>query len=116
MVLTVTKLLYLEKPHGDTTIMRSLSSAVEVHDDGSILHHRTEKGAIISTMQLTICTTVAYMMEGGGPDHCRKAFYGPYWKNDQSPLWVMPHDEDPNIRFEPPPSYLELFCNTEDSH
>ncbi len=93
----------------DTTIMRSLSQAAELHDDGSILHHHTEKGAIISTMQLAIWTTVAYMMEGGGPDHCRKAFCGPYWKNYQSPLWAMPHDEDPNIRFEPSPSYLELF-------
>ncbi len=93
----------------DTTIMRSLSPAAELHDDGSILHHRTEKGVIINTMQLVICTTLAYMLEGGGPAHCRKAFGGTYWKNDQLPLWVMPHDEDSLTRSEPTSSYLELF-------
>jgi hypothetical protein len=93
----------------DTTIMRSLSPPAELHDDGSILHHRTEKGDIINTMQLAICTTVSYIMEGGGPAHCRKTFCGPYWKNDQLPLWAMSHDEDSLIRSEPTSSYLQLF-------
>jgi hypothetical protein len=93
-------ILYTWRDHvADAKLMR------KIQQDDSIPAHRTEKGAIIITMKLTLSTIVAYMTEGGGPDCCRKAFCGPYWKNFQSPLWDMPHADDPTIPFESPPTY-----------
>jgi hypothetical protein len=101
----------------DTTIIRRLSPAAELHDDGSILHHRTEKGAIISTMQLAICTTVAYMMEGGGPAIAESPFAGPTGRTTSYPYGPCPtmktHSFAPN---QPHPTWsssgdTDLLCD-----
>ena len=102
--LSLLMILYTWRGHAaDAKIMR------KIQQDESIPAHRTEKGAIINTMKLTLCTIVAYMTEGGGPDGCRKAFCGPPWMNYQSPVWDMTHADDPTIPFESPPTYWERY-------